>query len=323
LPTALVTGASGFIGSHLVDLLLKKNYRVKCLVRQTSNLQWLKDKPVELVNHNQIKSSLRDVDYLYHCAGATSAKTRQGYLVANRDVTKYLLQLTYQANPEIKRFVFVSSQAAVGPAAHGRPVDETTYYHPITAYGISKMEAEKAVKDYFEKMNCTIVRPPSVYGPRDTAILAYFQSINRRLNPLIGFSEKKFSLIYVLDLVNGILLAGESDKAVSHTYFITSEKFYTYREVGRCIGEILQKTYLNLRIPGPILYTAGFLTQLYGYWLKKPPVFNIDKAKDMLQQYWICSGQKARTQLGFKEHFTLQEGIRNTIQWYKQYGWLK
>jgi dihydroflavonol-4-reductase len=302
---------------------LKRNYRVKCLVRQTSNLRWLQDKPVELIYGNDLKKSLEDVDYVYHCAGATAAKSRQGYLVANRDATRSLIKFAYQVNPNLRRFVFVSSQAAVGPAEAGKPVDETAHYHPITAYGISKMEAEKVVQEYFDKLKCTIVRPPSVYGPRDTAILAYFQSINRRLNPIIGFSQKQFSLIHGLDLVKGIILAGESEKAVSNIYFITSERFYSYKEVGGLIGKILQRKHLTVRVPAFIVYTAGFFTQLYGYWLKKPPVFNLDKAKDMAQQYWICSGEKVRKELGFKEQFSLEEGIKNTIEWYKQHGWLK
>jgi nucleoside-diphosphate-sugar epimerase len=328
LTKVFVTGASGFIGSLLADELLKKNYHVKCLVRRGSNLRWLKDKPFELVHgelyeSDILKATLRDVEYVYHTAGATSSKTREGYFVVNRDATRNLIKNVYESNHGVKRFVYISSQAAVGPAYGGNPVDEETPYNPITSYGISKMEGEKVVEGYFDKLKCTIVRPPSVYGPRDTAILQYFQTINRRVNPLIGFGEKQFSLIHGLDLVRGIILAGESEKAVSNTYFITSEKFYKYREVGNLIASLLKKKVITVRVPHFVLYTAGFFTEIATRFSKKSSVFNFEKCKDMSQIYWLCSGEKARTELGFREEFTLEEGLRNTIEWYKKEGWLR
>lgn len=323
-----VTGATGFIGSLLADELLKKNYHVKCLIRQTSNPRWLKGKPIELIHgelfdDEVIKEAVKDVDYVYHAGGATSSRTKAGYYIANKDATKNLIKILFDVNPRLKKFIFVSSQAAVGPSYKKGPVDEETPYHPITTYGLSKMEAELIVKEYFDKMNCTIVRPSSVYGPRDTAILQYFLIINKRINPLIGLGEKMFSLIHAYDCVKGIILAGESKKSSSKIYFITSEKFYTYKEVGVLISKLLKRRAFTVRIPHFVLYTAGFFSQLITSFAKKPSVFNIEKSKDMSQYYWISSGEKARRELGFKEDFTLEEGMKNTIEWYKQQGWLK
>lgn len=323
-----VTGATGFIGSLLADELLKKGYHVKCLVRQSSDRRWLKDKPVELVrgelfDNDIIKEAVTDVDYVYHVSGATSSKKKIGYYIVNKDATRNLLKIVYEANHGLKKFIYVSSQAAVGPAYDKIPVDEETPYHPITTYGKSKMEGEQIVQHYFDKVRCTIVRPPSVYGPRDTAILQYFQMVAKGINPLIGFGEKMFSLIHGQDLVNGIILAGESEKSASEIYFITSEQYYRYKEVGKLIADILQRRVMSVRIPHFVLYTAGFFSQVATSFSKKPSVFNIEKSRDMSQYYWICSGEKARRDLGFKEKFTLEEGFRNTIEWYKEQGWMR
>jgi dihydroflavonol-4-reductase len=246
LANVFVTGATGFIGSHLVDELLKKNYKIKCLVRKTSNLRWLEGKPVEFVygglfDNDVLSEAVKDADYVYHVAGVTLRKKRSLFQRKHRSYEK-LLEVCYKANPNLKRFLFVSSQTAVGPSfSKDQPVSEETPYHPITTYGRSKMEAEKAVIGYFDKMRCTVVRAPAVYGPRDVAVLEYFKAMNMGLQALIGFKEKLVSLIHGLDLVDGIITAAEAEAAVSQIYFITSEKFYSWKEVGELTTRLMGK----------------------------------------------------------------------------------
>ncbi|MGH2574260.1 MAG: NAD-dependent epimerase/dehydratase family protein [Ignavibacteria bacterium] len=325
----LITGATGFIGSHIADELLKRNYKIKCLVRKTSNLQWLKDKPVEFVygslfDNEILTRAVENVDYIYHSAGITFAKKKSEYFKGNTEAVKNIIEVCYKVNPKIKKFVHISSQAAVGPAlSESNPVDENTGYHPITTYGRSKTEAEKIVKSYFDKMNCTIIRPPAVYGPRDVAVFEYFKSISRGLMPLIGFGSKLVSLIHSSDLVNGITLAGESVKANSNIYFISSEKFYSWRNVGELTSRLMNKKVLRVVIPHFTAYTVGFFSQVFAMFSKKPAILNIEKTKDITQTYWICSAEKARHELGFKEKLTLEEGFKNTIEWYKKKGWIK
>lgn len=328
MQNSFITGATGFIGSHLVEELLKKNYSVKCLVRKSSSTKWLDGKNVELVygdlfDKEFLSEVLKDVDYVYHVGGVTFAKKKEEFYRGNVEATKSLLESCIKFKPDIKKFIHVSSQACVGPSFDGKPIDETRDYFPLTTYGKSKMEAEKLVKSYFDKLNCTIVRPPAVYGPRDYAIFEYFKSMSHGLQPMIGFENKLISLIHAIDLVRGFILAGESDKSSSQIYFISSEKFYNWRDVGEITKQILGRRTLRLVIPHFAVKTVAFFSEVFGVFSKKPVILNREKARELTQAYWICSVEKAKREFGFSENFTLEEGFRNTIEWYKKYGWIK
>ena len=323
-----ITGATGFIGSTLVDELLKNNHEIRCLIRKNSSTKWLKDKPVEyfegdLFSFDMLKNALKGVDYVYHVGGVTFAKRKEEFFRGNIDATKSLLEACYRFNPGIKKFIHVSSQAAVGPSFDGKPIDETRDYFPLTTYGRSKVEAEKLVMGYFDKMSCTIVRPPAVYGPRDYAIYEYFKSMNRGLQPLIGFDNKLVSLIHAVDLVKGFILAGESEISSSEIYFISSEKYYNWRDVGKITQELLGRKTMKLVIPHFAVKTTAFFSEVFGFFSPKPIVLNREKARELVQAYWICSIKKAKRELGFKETMTLEEGFKDTIEWYKKEGWLK
>jgi len=328
LAKAFVTGGTGFIGSHLIDELLKREYEVKCLVRKSSSTKWLEGKKVEyiygdLFSHDVLEKAIEDADYIYHVGGVTFAKKKQDFYRGNVDATKSLLNACHKFNPLLKKFIHVSSQAAVGPSFDGMPIDETRDYHPLTTYGLSKVEAEKAVISYFDKLNCTIIRPPAVYGPRDYAIFEYFKSMNRGLQPLIGFDNKLVSLIHVLDLVNGFILAGESEISSSNIYFISSEKFYNWRDVGEMTGKLLGKRTFKVVIPHFAVRTTAFFSEVFGFFSPKPVILNREKAREITQAFWICSPEKAKRELGFKEKLTLEQGFKNTIEWYGKEGWLK
>jgi len=325
---AFVTGATGFIGSHLVDELLKKNYEIKCLVRKNSSTKWLKGKPVEyiegdLFTDEVLKKAVSDVDYVYHVGGVTFAKRKEEFQRGNVEATKSLLEAVYKYNPGIEKFIHVSSQAAVGPSFDGKPIDETRDYFPLTAYGRSKVEAEKTVMEYFDKMKCTIVRPPAVYGPRDYAIYEYFKSMSRGLQPMIGFDNKQVSLIHGVDLVKGFILAGESKISASEIYFISSEKFYNWSDIGKMTARLLGRKTLRVTIPHFAVKTTAFFSQVFGFFSSKPVVLNIEKSRELTQRYWICSIEKAQRELGFKESLTIEEGFKDTIEWYRKEGWIK
>lgn len=324
-----ITGATGFIGSHLTDKLINKNYEIRCLARKTSNLHWLKDKPVELVygdlwDDKVLEKAIANVDYVYHVGGVNFAKKKEDYFRGNTQGTENLINITHRVNPGLKKFLYTSSQTAVGPSkGKDEPVDENTEYHPITTYGRSKMEAEKIVRKYFDKMNCTIVRAPAVYGPRDIAVLEYFKTMSKGLQPLIGFNDKMVSLIHSSDLVDGMILAAESEKAVSNIYFISSEKFYTWKQVGELTSKLMGKRTITLKIPHFIVYFVGMNAQFFSLFSKKPAILNLEKCRDLTTQYWTCSTEKAKRELGYKETLGLEKGLKNTIDWYREMKWIK
>lgn len=325
----LVTGATGFIGSHLVDHLIDQGYDVRATIRKTSNLQWLKDKKIELVETNlnsleEATKAVKDVDYIYHIAGLVAAKNYREFLKANRDATETLLKACEKANSTLQRFVLVSSQTVAGPSSSlENPQTEDDIPTPITSYGKSKLEGEKVAISFMDKLPITIVRPPAVYGPRDTAIKDIFKIANKGIAPLIGFEDKFVSLIYVKDLVQGIVLAGESNISEGQIYFITSHQFYTWNEIMDTMKIALdRKRLIKIRIPNTLVLAIAGISDLMGRFSNKPPVFNYEKGIDFVQKYWICSPEKARRDLDFVSEISLEDGLTETAEWYKFMKWI-
>lgn len=325
----LVTGATGFIGSHVADLLLEKGYDVRCLVRKTSSLKWLDKKSVERVEGaldkpDTLVEAVRDVDMIIHVAGLTSAKSAAEFMTGNRDATENLLQTAERYAPRLQRFLHVSSLAVCGPAESAdKPTVETDSCQPITTYGVTKKAAEDVVNSFASKLPITIVRPPAVYGQRDTAILSFFQSVAKGIVPLIGFDKKLVSLVHGLDLSRGIIEAAESPNTIGKTYFVSSDEYYTWNEVGDKVMSAFNKKYgLRIRLPHALVFAIAGVVGGLGKFSDKPPVLNFEKGRDITRRYWICSTEKARRDFGYKQMISLEDGVRETVEWYKYHGWI-
>jgi nucleoside-diphosphate-sugar epimerase len=324
---AVVTGANGFVGSHLVDYLLEKNYEVRCIVRKTSDLKWLSGKNVKifdcgLLDDKGLNSAFNNADYIYHVAGVVKSKKPEGYFMGNVDTTDTLLKAALKNASTIKKIVIVSSLTAVGPSKNGIPVNEKDECLPITTYGRSKLAQENLAKSYMDKLPITICRAPAVFGERDTEIFIFFQTFNRGLMTTIGFDKKLVSLIHVRDLVEGFYLAAKNDKSKSETYFISSEEFYTWEQVGIICEKIFSKKPLKIKIPHSIVYSVAGISQFLSIFSKKAATLNVEKAKDITQNAWICDTSKAIRDLGYHQKISLEEGIKRTVDWYKQMKWL-
>ncbi len=324
---ALITGASGFVGSHLVDLLIEKNYKVRVIARSGSRLRWVRNQPIEVIHceyndKERLKTAVKDCDYIFHVAGVIKSKTKDGYFKGNRDVTRNLLDAVKSVKPNLKRFIHISSQAAVGPSPDDNPIDETAPYNPVSIYGKSKMAAELEVLKEKDSIPFTICRPPSVYGPRDAEILVLFQTIAKGLHPLIGLEKKNISLIHVSDLVRGLLLAAESHKAEGQIYFISSEEYYNWDEVGNLASRLLGKKVFKVRIPHFLVYAVAGISQFLSYFKKEPVKLSLEFANEMIQKNWTCSVRKAIDELGYHQLIDLESGFRETIEWYKKEKWL-
>ncbi len=304
---SVVTGGTGFVGSHLVDLLLAKGHKVKCIIRKTSNLRWLKDKNVELIDSGLYDKSklieiLKDADYLYHVAGIVKAKNWEDYYNGNVLPTKNLLEAIKEGNTKIKRVIIVSSLTATGPSKIGKPNTEDSPMNPITRYGKSKMEEEKLVKTFMSSIPITIVRPPAVYGIRDTGIYLIFKTYKGGLLPLIGFNNKEVSIVNVKDLVRGIYLASTSEKAAGEIYFIGSKDYYNWNEMGNCISKGMGRKALTLRLPHFLVYTVGAFAEFFSWFSSKAATFNFEKARDFVQEAQTCDCSKAKRDFGWEPH---------------------
>jgi nucleoside-diphosphate-sugar epimerase len=324
---AVVTGSNGFVGSHLVDLLLEKNFSVRCIVRESSNLKWLEGKDIEifkcgLFDKAGLAIAIKDADYIYHVAGVVKSKTRNGYFTGNVETTRNLLDVALEQNNNVKRFVVVSSQTVTGPSLNGNPVNEKTECIPLTTYGKSKYEEEKLALGYKDKLPITICRAPAVYGQRDTEIFIYFQNFARGITTKIGFDKKILSLIHVNDLVEGFYKAAISDKSIGEVYFISSEKFYTWDEINTITSTVLNKKVIKILVPHFLLYTIAAIAQFFSIFSSKAATLNLEKAKDLVQHAWICDTSKAMRDLEYRQNISIEDGVKRTCEWYKEMKWI-
>jgi len=324
---AVVTGSNGFVGSHLVDLLLEKNFSVRCVVRESSNLKWLEGKDIEifkcgLFDRAGLTPALKDADYIYHVAGVVKSKTKEGYFTGNVETTRNLLDVALEQNINLKRFVVVSSQTVTGPSLDNKPVNEETECAPLTTYGKSKYEEEKLALSFSGKLPITICRAPAVYGERDTEIFIYFQNFAKGITTKIGFDKKILNLIHVADLVEGFYMAAISDKAIGEVYFISSEKFYSWDEINSVTSKVLNKKAIKILVPHFLVYTIAAIAQFFSIFSSKAATLNLEKAKDLVQHAWICDTSKAMRDFGYRQNVSIEEGVKRTCEWYKEKNWI-
>ncbi|MCE1188488.1 MAG: GDP-mannose 4,6-dehydratase [Ignavibacteria bacterium] len=326
-PIAVVTGASGFVGSHLAEKLIQEGYHVKCIIRKSSNLRWIKDLPVEIIDCglydvSRLQQVFESAQYIYHVAGVVKAKKPEGYTAGNVESTRCILEAALSAKDTLKRIVIVSSQTACGPSPGETLIDENFPCNPISNYGRSKKSQEILAASYFDRLPITVCRPPAVYGERDTEIFIFFNTYAKGLTTTIGFDRKVVSLIHVADLVNGLYLAAISSNSQSQTYFITSEEIYTWEEIIDVTAKVLGRRAFRVKVPHPIVYTIAAVAQFISYFQKQAATLNIEKARDITRHAWVCSAEKAKRDLGYKQQISLEEGIRRTIGWYKSMKWI-
>jgi nucleoside-diphosphate-sugar epimerase len=330
----LVTGATGFIGSILVERLLddlqkqeKESARVFCLVRRAPSRTWLENLPVEFVRGDLFADealipALSEVSHVIHLAGVTKARSKADYFHSNVETTRHLLQLCAHHASNLKRFVYISSIAAAGPSSDGHLVTEDDPPQPMSIYGRSKLAGEFACREWLAKLPITIIRPPVVYGPRDKDVYQYFKQVKLGLRLRLGRHERKVSMIHVHDLVAGILLASDHPRAVGETYFMTNPQTYDWHELGQAVASAMHRKTLAITVPEAVAPVLAAVSELGAKITGKPALLNFDKVSEMRQYYWVCSGEKARRQLGFVPALSIHEGLQNTWQWYRRNGWL-
>lgn len=324
---AFVTGGTGFIGSHLVDSLIKdeRYSEVRCLVR--SSEKWLKGKnyvkvPGDLHDLSALKGAMKDVDVVFHLAGIVKAPSWQKFERDNVDATENVLRIAMKQN--IKKMIVLSSLAAAGPSPEGgSPVSEEDSMMPVSMYGRSKKEMEKMIHRIADdQSSITILRPSAVYGPRDDQIYTFFKMLDKRICPIVGDGETpKVSMVYVMDVIQGIMKAAEQTETGVHTYFISGKKISTWDEIRETSTRVLGKKaipiYIKLRYVKKIASFVEKTASFFGSY----PVINREKANELILE-WTCSIEKARRELEYEPQYPLAEGISRTIHWYKMHHWL-
>jgi nucleoside-diphosphate-sugar epimerase len=236
--------------------------------------------------------------------------------------TRDLLTAARQHCTRLERFVYVSSLTAVGPRIGAHEVTETTAYHPVSHYGRSKMLAEMEVLAASSKLPVTIVRPSAVYGPRDRDFFRYFKMIRTGIEPLLGSGHHQLNLVYVEDLVRGILRAGEHPAGEGEVFFIGGENFST-ADICKRIAIAMQRHPFVVNLPEEIIYIIGALGEATGRLLRRQVFFNVQKVREAIQDAWTCSIDKARTLIGFEPGVSIDCGMAATYSWYRENGWIR
>ncbi len=325
----LVTGANGFIGSNLVDCLAARDVYVKCLVYHKDQLQWINNLPGkveiivgDIVDINSLKDAVQGVDVIFHLAGVVKSLQKRDFFNINVQGTENLLKATVKYNPNLQRFLFMSSQSASGPSCNGDVVTENNSCCPVSEYGRSKLEAENVVLSYSNIIPVTILRPSAVYGPRDREFLFIFDLIKKGIRPFMGFHQRFLNFCYIDDLIKATILASINKQSIGQTYFIHSDEKFSLNQFIEEIVHSLNKRVIKLPVPFFLIKLYFLYNEFFALLCTDRKVFTRDKYNELKQNNWGCSIDKAKKEIGYIPDYCLTRGISKSIQWYKKQGWL-
>ncbi len=347
----LVTGATGFIGTHLVRALIERGDDVACLVRPRSQLGALEGLPIrvapgDMTAAESLPAAMAGCDRVFHLAGLTKALSLRDFLRVNAGGIENLMQAadTLPAPPVV---VFVSSLAAAGPARNGRPREPNEPPRPVSNYGKSKLAGEIAAAKFADRVPVSILRPPIVIGEGDLLTLGLFHTIwTFHFHLVPGLTPSRFSVVHVADLVQAIIVAAEQGRRIEAPrgspefetengavqavnnegrgiYYPADAEMPDFAEFGQLIARGLGRSRV-LCVPTPRfgVQVSGFLGELAGQILRRPMPLNLDKAREAAAGSWTCSPRTANQELGFQPGAPLADRFRQTAQWYLQEGWL-
>lgn len=324
----LVTGGSGFLGSHVAEQLAQAGHTVRALVRKSSNRKFLATLPNlefaegSVENRASVDAAMKGVDAIVHSAGLVKARGEAEFFECNTQGTVNLLEAAIAHAPKLKRFVHVSSLEACGPSLDGKPVP-VTQEKPVTAYGRSKLAAEKECLARKDKLPVVVLRPAAIYGPRDVEILEAFRAVQKRQYPVIGDGSMYGSYVYGPDCARACILAIDADVPSGKIYCVDDGEPLT---MARAMGEVLpdaigKAPLLRVGIPFPVLRLASLGVETYGRLRNKPVMLTREKVQ-MLSHHWICESANTRQDLGWSPEVSFSDGVRRTAKWYQDNGWL-
>ena len=339
-PKILITGASGFIGSFIVEEAIKRGFDVWAAMRKSSSRQFLSDNRIHFIELNlaseeDLKQQLagHSFDYVVHAAGVTKCLDKQDFFRINTEGTQHLVRALLELDMPLKRFVYISSLSIMGAIREEQPyqeIRESDEARPNTAYGESKLEAEQWLDAFSQELTANsqqplpyvILRPTGVYGPRERDYFMMAKSIKAHTDFAVGFKQQDITFVYVTDVVQAVFLALEKGKT-GRRYFLSDGEVYQSSTFSNLIRQELGNPWW-IRITAPLwlLRIITFFGERIGHMTGKVTALNNDKFHIMRQRNWRCDIEPARRELGYEPQVKLEEGVRRSIKWYKDNKWL-
>lgn len=328
----LVTGASGFIGSFIVEEALRRDMEVWAAVRTTSSRRYLTDPRIhfitlDLSDTDRLRRQLEGhtFDYVVHAAGATKCLRREDFARVNTDGTRHLVDALLALDMPLRRFIFISSLSVFGAVREQTPhqdITEDDYPRPNTAYGESKLAAERYLDSIGHRLPYIVLRPTGVYGPRERDYFLMAKSISRHMDFAVGFSRQDITFVYVADVVEAVFLALERGMS-GRKYFLTDGGVYSSADFSDCLRRHMGDPWV-LRVKAPlwVLRAVTFLGERWGRITGRVTALNDDKYNILRQRNWRCDIEPACDELGYHPHFDLDRGVEATVRWYRDNHWL-
>jgi nucleoside-diphosphate-sugar epimerase len=303
--------------------LKRRGHQVTALARSSRKAETLSAQGVRVVAGDLHDTAALDraaagQDIIYHVAGVVAARDEAGFLRANRDGTRNILNAAERSGRP--RFVLVSSLAAAGPAPPGVPLTGRETPHPVTAYGRSKLAAEEVVRA--GPLGWSIIRPPIVYGPRDREVLKIFRLARLHLAPVFGDGSQQLSAVHATDLADALVLAGESPATVGGTYSACHPEVFTSAQLGHAVAQAMGGSVTTVRIPAAVARALLSLTETGARLTRQVTILTTDKANEFFQPAWTGDPGPLTRDTGWKATYDLRRGLANTYEWYRQAGWL-
>jgi len=323
-PSVLLTGGTGFVGSHLVEALAARGVAVRALVRPSSRTAILERLGVATVAGSledgpSLERAVRGVDAVIHLAALTHAPRESAYVRVNAEGTRALAEAAGSAG--VARFVYLSSLAAVGPSFAGRPVAPGDRPRPLTAYGRSKLAGEAALAEVAPGMARVVLRAPAVYGPREKELLRFFRLARIGIRPVPTGPPRLLQMIHVEDLARALVLAATVPGAEGVVHVADAEA-RTFAELTELVARAVGRPGVRVPLPAGLIRVAAAVSEAAGRLGGGSTIFNRDKARELLAPGWLTETESARRVLGFETSIGLPEGLAATAAWYREHGWI-
>lgn len=324
---AVVTGGAGFIGSHLIEALVARGDPVALVDRREASRRWLTGLPVEdsaagLHDVRALTETFADADVVFHLAGLTEARTPADYYRVNTLGTECVLKAAAAHGAGAPQVVLLSSIAAVGPCRNGDPLTPDTLPLPLSHYGQSKLLAECLMHAYADRVPGTVVRLPSVYGPRERNVLQLFRLVRRGVALTVGSWDRQLSVIYVRDVVHGLIAIGAPKAGVGRTYCLAYPEPVSWRAFALAVARALGRRPLLVSVPREIARVVALGAEWCAALRRRAAILNRERLREIMQARWVCDPSRAMAELAFEPAFSLERGVPETARWYREAQWL-